>query len=91
VLDEASLAAFCAAAWKVTGLIRVRLRTNGATDPEPVALHPDATLADVAERVHHDLAASFGGARVWGSARFEGQRVGRDHPVQGGDVVEILR
>jgi hypothetical protein len=39
----------------------------------------------------HDLAASFSGARVWGpSARFEGQRVGRDHAVQDGDVVEIL-
>jgi uncharacterized protein len=35
---------------------------------------------------------SFVGARVWGgSARFEGQRVGRDHVVEDGDVVEILR
>jgi ribosome-interacting GTPase 1 len=29
---------------------------------------------------------------VWGaSARFDGQRVGRDHVVEEGDVVEILR
>ena len=53
---------------------------------------PGATVADVADWVHHDLAATFGGARVWGpSARFDGQRVGRDHAVQDGDVVEILR
>jgi ribosome-interacting GTPase 1 len=46
----------------------------------------------VADWVHHDLAASFSGARVWGpSARFDGQRVGREHAVQDGDVVEILR
>jgi hypothetical protein len=92
VLDEASLAAFRAAAWHLTGLIRVRLRVAGQTDDEPVALDLGATVVDVADWVHHDLAASFSGARVWGrSARFDGQRVGRDHTVQDGDVVEILR
>jgi small GTP-binding protein len=92
ILDDASLDAFRAAAWRLTGLIRVRLRNNGTVDPEPVALEPGSTVADVADWVHHDLAATFVGARVWGaSARFEGQRVGRDHPVGEGDIVEILR
>ena len=91
VIDEDSLDAFRGAAWRLTGLIRVRLRVDGATDPEPLALEPRATVEDVADWVHHDLAASFSGARVWGpSARFDGQRVGRDHAVQDGDVVEIL-
>jgi uncharacterized protein len=92
VIDEACLEAFRAAAWQLTGLIRVRLRTNGETDPEPLALDPGATVEDVAAWVHQDLAASFVGARVWGpSARFDGQRVGREHLVQDGDTVEILR
>jgi ribosome-interacting GTPase 1 len=92
VIDEASLDAFRDAAWRLTGLIRVRLRTNGETDPEPLALDPGATVEDVAAWVHQALAAEFTGARIWGpSARFEGQRVGRDHAVQDGDVVEILR
>jgi uncharacterized protein len=92
ILDEASLEAFQAAAWALTGLIRVRLRKDGSIDAEPLALHPPATAADVADWVHHDLGATFSGARVWGpSARFDGQRVGRDHAVQDGDVVEILR
>ena len=91
VLDDGSLQAFADAAWRLTGLIRIRLRTNGATDDEPLALQPGSTVTDVADAVHHDLAAAFGGARVWGpSARFDGQRVGRDHTVQDGDVVEIL-
>jgi hypothetical protein len=61
-------------------------------EPDPVALEPGSTVADVAGWVHHDLAATFAGARVWGpSARFEGQRVGREHPVADGDIVEILR
>jgi small GTP-binding protein len=92
VIDEASLEAFRQAVWQLTGLIRVRLRTMGETDPEPLALEPASTVADVADSVHHDLGATLTGARVWGpSARFEGQRVGREHEVQDGDVVEILR
>jgi small GTP-binding protein len=92
ILDEASLDAFRDATWRLTGLLRVRLRNNGTIHPEPVALRPGAVVADVAASVHHDLAASFSGALVWGSsARFDGQHVGRDHPVRDGDVVEILR
>jgi small GTP-binding protein len=92
ILDEGSLDAFRAAAWRLTGLIRVRLHNQGAVDPDPVPLPPGSTVADVADWVHHDLGETFSGARVWGgSARFEGQRVGRDHQVEDGDVVEILR
>jgi small GTP-binding protein len=92
VLDPASLDALRDAIWGLTGLIRVYLRTNGTTAAEPLALDPGATVADVADSVHHELGASFSGARVWGpSARFEGQRVGREHAVQDTDTVEILR
>src|SRR5919201_1167814 len=86
VLDEASLDAFREAVWRLTGLVRVFLR-----DDEPVALHPPITVLDVAHTIHHELAESCRGARVWGpSARFEGQRVGRDHLLADGDTVEIL-
>ena len=92
ILDEASLDAFRAVVWDLTGLIRIRLHNGGSVDPEPVAMEPGSTVTDVADWVHHDLAAAFTGARVWGpSARFDGQRVGRDHEVLDGDVVEILR
>lgn len=92
ILDEASLDAFREAVWVLTGLIRVRLRANGTVDPDPLALEPGSTVADVADTIHHDLGARLSGARVWGpSARFGGQRVGRDHEVRDGDVVEILR
>jgi len=91
VIDEASLDAFRDAAWRLTGLIRVFLRSNGSTEAEPLALEPGSTVTDVADSVHHDLAEAFVGARIWGpSARFDGQRVGREHLVQDGDVVEIL-
>jgi small GTP-binding protein len=92
IIDETSLDRFRAAVWGLTGLLRVRLRKDGSVDDEPVALQPGATVADVADWVHHDLGATFRAARVWGaSARFEGQRVGRDHVVADNDIVEILR
>jgi ribosome-interacting GTPase 1 len=92
VLDDASLEAFCEAVWRLTGLIRVYLRHGGEVDDEPLALEPGATVEDVADQIHHELAAGFRGARVWGtSARFEGQRVGGSHEVADGDTVEIIR
>ena len=91
MLDDASLDAFRDAVWRLTGLIRVYLRSNGGVEPEPLALEPGATVTDVADAIHHDLAERFSGARVWGpSARFDGQRVGRGHEVLDGDAVEIL-
>jgi small GTP-binding protein len=92
VLDTDSLDVLSEAIWGLTGLIRVYLRANGSTAEEPLALEPGATVADVADSVHHELGESFVGARVWGpSARFDGQRVGREHLVQDTDTVEILR
>jgi small GTP-binding protein len=92
IIDPDSLDALREAIWQLTGLIGVRLRTNGSIDAQPLALPHGATVADVAAAVHSDLGAAATGARVWGpSARFEGQRVGRDHTVQDTDVVEIVR
>lgn len=92
ILDDASLEAFRAAVWALTGLVRVRLRRQGVTDDEPLALATGSTIADVATAVHKELGASFSAGRVWGpSARFDGQVVGRAHVISDGDVVEILR
>jgi ribosome-interacting GTPase 1 len=92
VIDDESLEALRERIWRLTGLIRIHLRVNGTVDDEPLALTPPATVTDVADAVHHDLAAEFSGARLWGpSARFDGQRVGREQSVQDGDIVEIVR
>ena len=91
VLDDGSLDAFRAAVWRLTGLLRVFLRSGGETDAEPLAFHPPVTVVDVAREIHGELGARAAGARVWGpSARFDGQRVGRDHRLADGDVVEVI-
>jgi ribosome-interacting GTPase 1 len=87
VLDDASLERLKAAAWQLTGLIRVYVGDGG----DPYALPRGLTVLDVARAIHSELAHDFAGARVWGpSARFTGQRVGRDHVVLDGDTVEVL-
>jgi small GTP-binding protein len=87
VLDDASLDRLRQELWMLTGLVRVHLRDGS----DPVALHPPATVLDVADTIHHDLRARCTGARVWGpSARFPGQQVGREYELSDGDTVEVL-
>jgi small GTP-binding protein len=91
VLDDASLDELRDAIWGLTGLIRVFLRRPGDTEAEPLALRPPATVVDVAGTIHREVAEECRGARVWGpSARFAGQRVGREHVVADGDTIEVL-
>jgi small GTP-binding protein len=91
VLDDASLDAFRDEIWRLTGLIRIFTRKHGDQVSEAVALQPPATVADAARSVHHHLEERCLGAHVWGpSARFEGQRVGREHELADDDVVEII-
>lgn len=85
VLDDDTLERIRERLWELTGLIRVWLRG------EAQALVPGSTVVDAARAVHHELAESCMGARVTGpSAKFEAQRVGRDHVLADGDIVEIL-
>jgi hypothetical protein len=87
VLDDASVERLRETIWCMTGLMRVYLRDG----EDPVALTPPATVADVADSIHHELGERCTGARVWGpAARFDGQRVGRSHVLADGDTVEIL-
>jgi len=91
VIDDASLDALRDAVWGLTGLLRVYLRRNGVADPEPIALPPPVTVADVAHSIHHEVGSACRGARLWGgSARFAGQRVGPGHRLADGDTVEIV-
>ena len=72
-------------------VLRVYTKTPGKK-PEhdaPFVLKQGASILDVAEAVHKDLAASLKFARVWGMDTFDGQRVTRDYVVHDGDVIEL--
>jgi ribosome-interacting GTPase 1 len=55
----------------------------------PFILKKGSTVEEFAAKVHHDFAAYLKGARVWGSADFDGQMVARDYILEDGDVVEL--
>jgi hypothetical protein len=59
-------------------------------DPSaPFVLKKGSTVEEFAGKVHRDFLDTLKTARVWGSAEYEGQMVGRDYVLQDGDVVEL--
>jgi hypothetical protein len=56
---------------------------------EPVILKKGSTVEDVAEAIHKDFRHKLKYALVWGSGKFEGQRVRREHVLEDGDVIEL--
>lgn len=59
-------------------------------EPLRYAVPAGATVLDLAQHIHKELAESARNAKVWGSsAKFPGQKVGLDHPLSPGDIVEI--
>ena len=75
------------------GLEIVRVYTKAPGQPadqgRPFTVRRGDTVLDVARMVHKDIAQSLKFARIWGSGQFDGQRVGSDHPVADGDLVEL--
>ncbi|MFH1739397.1 MAG: GTPase, partial [bacterium] len=47
------------------------------------------SVVDFAGRVHKDFTEQLKSARIWGSAKFDGQIVQRDYVLQDGDIVEL--
>ncbi|NWF93505.1 MAG: 50S ribosome-binding GTPase [Syntrophaceae bacterium] len=77
--------------YQLLGIIRVYTKAPGK-DPdltEPVVLKKGSTVEDVALSIHKDFVAKLRYARIWGSGKFGGQMVRRDHQVNEGDVIEL--
>jgi len=55
----------------------------------PVVLPRGSTVVEMAGSIHKDFAHQLKYARIWGSGKFDGQRVQRDYVVQEGDIIEI--
>jgi len=76
------------------GFIRVYMRPKGGeTDfREPLIIKDGATVQDVCNKIHRNLAKNFRYGLVWGkSAKFAGQKVGLDHKLADEDVLTIVK
>lgn len=72
-------------------LVRVYSKVPGeeADMGEPFTLPRGSTVLDMARTVHRELAEDLEYARLWGSAKFDGQPVEQEHVLQDGDIVEL--
>jgi ribosome-interacting GTPase 1 len=77
--------------FKLSGIIRVYSKPPGK-DPDfstPFAIPSGSTLLDLAESIHKDFFHGLKFARVWGSARFDGQRVEKNYILKDRDIIEF--
>jgi ribosome-interacting GTPase 1 len=89
--ENQGLAPLRAVIYRLLDLVRVYTRAPGkaANFNAPFVIPAGATVYELAERIHQDIARKFKFARVWGKKTFDGQRVQRDYVLQEGDVVEL--
>jgi uncharacterized protein len=76
------------------GFIRIYMRPKGGeTDyKEPMIIKNGATVEDVCNKIHRNMAKNFRYGLVWGkSAKFAGQKVGLDHKLADEDVLTIVK
>ncbi len=79
------------AIFDISGIIRVYSKPPGK-EPDlstPFAIPSGSTVLDLASFIHKDFIFQFKYARIWGSGRFEGQRVEKNHILKDKDIVEF--
>ncbi len=72
-------------------VVRVYAKKPGqsADMKEPFILHKGATVADLAQLIHRELAEKLKAARCWGTGVHDGQNVQKTHVLCDKDIVEL--
>lgn len=79
------------AIFEIAGIIRVYSKPPGK-EPDlstPFTIRSGSTVLGLAEFIHKDFLFNLKFARVWGSAKIEGQRVEKNHVLKDLDIVEF--
>jgi len=79
------------AIYNLLDIIRVYTKSPGARADldEPVVLKTGSTVEEAAASIHKDFLRNLKYAQVWGSGKFDGQKVSRGHVLEDGDVIEF--
>jgi ribosome-interacting GTPase 1 len=77
--------------FEMLDVIRVYTKEPGAKPDmtDPIVLERDSTLEMAAASIHKSFAQRMKYARVWGSGKFDGIMVKRDHVLEDGDIIEL--
>jgi len=79
------------ALFEVSEIIRVYSKPPGK-EPDistPFTIPKGSTIIDLASFIHKDFLFHLKYARVWGSAKFDGQKVEKNHILKDRDIVEL--
>lgn len=89
--DRTGIDAFRDELYAAADIIRVYTKVPGkkADLGAPFVLRRGSTVMHLAREIHRDFADGLRFARIWGSGRFDGQSVERDHVLVDGDVIEL--
>lgn len=89
--EGSGLEEFKTAIYRTLNILRVYTKTPGskADLSDPLILDQGSTVEKAAESLHKDFRQNLKYAVVWGSGKYDGQRVSKAHILQDGDVVEF--
>jgi len=91
--DDQTLEALKERIFHMLGVIRIYTKAPGKPPDlkTPFILKKGGSVLDLAENIHRDLPRLLKTAKVWGSARYDGQSVNRDYLLHDRDIVEITQ
>jgi ribosome-interacting GTPase 1 len=77
--------------FRMLDVIRVYTKTPGGKPDmtDPIILERNSTLEMAATSIHKSFARRMKYARIWGSGKFDGVMVKRDHVLKDGDIIEL--
>jgi hypothetical protein len=76
--------------WNILGLIRIYCKEPGKKpERKALVLREGSTVEDAARNIHKDFLKYFRFARVWGSSKYLGERVGSEYELKDKDILEI--
>ncbi len=89
--DEVGLDPLRQKIYTTLSIIRIYTKSPGkpADRMDPVILKRGSTVIDAARAIHKDFANNLRYTKMWGSSRFEGQKVQKNHPLEDKDVLEF--
>jgi len=76
--------------WNNLRLIRIYTKVNEKYDDnKPMVMKSGSTIRDAVFKLHKDFLKYFKFARVWGSTKFPGEKVGLKYILSDKDIIEI--
>jgi len=91
IIDDDSLESLKRGMFDALQIMRIYTKQIGkeADRVNPVILPIGGSVLDAANAIHKDFGNKLKYARIWGTGRFEGQRVQRDYILQDEDIIEF--